>query len=96
MGFKTASARKGDTRYTLEGDLALDTLDMPNAQGYIYVRYTITAALTDNAGVECFAYTSNSREGHLTASEARNRAIAAAEKSVTTDFTPKFEAFLGL
>ena len=58
-------------------------------------RYTISMTLTDWNGDEVFAYSGNGRQNHANQSEARQRALRAAEDSITKlGFGAKFDEYL--
>jgi hypothetical protein len=58
-------------------------------------RYTITMTLTDWSGNEVFAYSGNGRQNNNNQSEARQRALRAAEDSITkSGFGAKFDEYL--
>ncbi|ULQ60835.1 LPP20 family lipoprotein [Brucepastera parasyntrophica] len=92
-GFKSGGA---GSRYALNAVLSFSPVDM--GQGGAdnkFVRYTIDARLTDTqTGLVLIPYSANGREGHLTVSEAENRALRTAEKKVNTDFSDKFAQYL--
>jgi hypothetical protein len=82
--------------YHLNVDFSLQKTDIDDARGNIYVRYLIKAELKDKNDVELVAYSENRREGHKTESEASNRALTAAENSITVSdggFAKSFDEF---
>jgi len=90
-GFRTAST--GNT-YTLAVSFQLEAADIENPT-YKFARYILNYSLKDKNGVELLSSSGNGREGHLTESEARQRAIRAAERSIASDgFAENFDAFL--
>jgi hypothetical protein len=90
-GFRTA----GDNPYVLAASFQLEDAVIPNANNYKYARYILNYSLKDRGGVELFSASDNGREGHLTESEARQRAIRAAEQVIaSTGFAVNFDAFL--
>ena len=59
------------------------------------VRYTLSMTLTDPEGTEVFAFSGNGRQNHNNQSEARQRAIRAAEDSITkSGFGAEFDKYL--
>ena len=91
-GFRTGSS--GDSSYVLSASLQVDAADIANANNYKYARYILNYSLKNKAGVELFSSSDNGREGHTSDSEARQRAIRAAEQSIaTTGFAVNFDAF---
>jgi hypothetical protein len=92
-GFRTGAA--GDNPYVLSASLQLEDADIANPNNYKYARYVLNYSLKDRKGVELFSSSDNGREGHLTESEARQRAIRAAEQLIaTTGFAANFDAFV--
>jgi hypothetical protein len=88
------AATSGDNAYLLSAYLELETPDIPN-QRIKYVRYLLTATLEDRNGKEVFSFSVNNRQGHATESEARQRAIRAAEEAIGTGtFATEFDAYL--
>ncbi|GHU56652.1 hypothetical protein FACS189442_5350 [Spirochaetia bacterium] len=91
-GFRTNTS--GLNSYLLSAVLKLENVDLPN-QNNKYVRYLLTAAIADNAGKEVFSYSRNDREGHISESEARQRALRAAEAAIgSAGFAKEFDAYL--
>jgi hypothetical protein len=91
-GFRTGAA--GDNPYMLAASLQLEAADIANPNNYKYVRYVLNYSLKDRRDVELFSSSNNGREGHTSESEARQRAIRAAEQSIaTTGFAANFDAF---
>jgi hypothetical protein len=87
-------AEKADNPYVLEADFQLQETDL-KAGGNSFVRYELTAALLDKKGVEIFSFSENHREGHITMSEAKQRAIRSAEGAITEEgFAAKFDEYL--
>jgi len=91
-GFRTSAA--GDNSYVLTATFQLEDVDIKN-QSNKFVRYILNYSLKDRSGVEIFSSSDNGREGHLTESEARQRAIRAAEQFIASkSFAVNFDAFL--
>jgi hypothetical protein len=73
-------------RYLLNADISFSPVELPN-QANKFVRYTLDARLTDtSSGDVLFPYTMSGREGHLTAAEAENRAVIAAERQINEKY----------
>ncbi|MDR2159721.1 MAG: LPP20 family lipoprotein [Treponema sp.] len=78
-GFRSGGA---DSRYVLNVDMELNPVDLPNNTNK-FVRYVIDANLVDqNTKTVLLPYTVNGREGHLSVEEAKNRAVAGAERKI--------------
>jgi hypothetical protein len=91
-GFRTSAA--GNNSYVLAATFQLEDVDLKN-QSNKFARYILNYSLKDRGGVEIFSSSDNGREGHLTESEARQRAIRAAEQFITSKgFAVNFDAFL--
>jgi hypothetical protein len=89
-GFRTGDAK---SRYVLNVAFILSPVESPNPNKF--ARYEIDASLTDTlTNTVLVPYTTNGREGHLNLSEAENRAVAAAEKKISTDYQKKFSDYL--
>ena len=69
--------------YTLSVEYTAESVDLPNNRGYHYVRYMFRAALRDRAGKDVFAWSDTGREGHISETDARQRALRATETAVT-------------
>ncbi|MCL2127864.1 MAG: hypothetical protein FWH38_06375 [Treponema sp.] len=91
-GFRTGAG--GENPYTLAVSFSLEDVDL----GYPlnkFARYVLSGSLKNSSGVEIFSLSDNGREGHLTETEARQRAIRAAERSIgSTGFSSGFDAFV--
>jgi hypothetical protein len=90
-GFKTNLVGNGD--YAI---LCLFSLDDVETSGSTKAaRYTLSMTLTDLNGTEVFAYSGNGRQNHNSQSEARQRALRAAEDSITkSGFGAEFDKYL--
>ena len=90
-GFKTNLAGNGG--YAI---LCLFSLDDVETSGSTKAaRYTLSMTLTDMNGMEVFAYSGNGRQNHNNQSEARQRALRAAEDSITkSGFGAEFDKYL--
>jgi hypothetical protein len=83
-GFRSGGG--GNTRYVLNVQSSFSPVDLPN-QPNKFVRYTLDANLTDTGtGNILLPYNINGREGHLTQTEAENRAVAAAERKINETY----------
>jgi hypothetical protein len=92
LGFRSGG---GNSRYVLSGNYAAENADLPN-QKNIFVRYNVEAKLTDTAegGAVLLPYNASGREGHITQSEAEERAMRAAEKNIADEFAPAMQKYL--
>jgi len=91
-GFRTSAA--GDNSYLLAASFQLEDADTENSN-FKYARYILNYSLKDKGGAELLSSSDNGREGHTTMSEARARAIRAAEKLIASNgFAANFDAFL--
>jgi hypothetical protein len=91
-GFRTSAA--GDNSYTLTASFQLEDVDLKSTANK-FARYILNYSLKDRDGVELLSSSENGREGHLTESEARQRAIRAAEQAIASNgFAVNFDAFL--
>ena len=91
VGFRTGD---NSSPYVLEVTLVLSDVDSPNQNKF--ARYEITANLiqTNTRQGVVPAYSINGREGHLNHSEARQRAIRAAESKINSDYKELLEEYL--
>jgi hypothetical protein len=96
-GFRTSAGNQGSAGgdpYTLAASFSLENVELGNPTNK-FVRYVLVSSLKNKAGVEILSFSENKREGHINESEARQRAIRAAELSVgTTGFASNLDAFL--
>jgi len=91
-GFRTSA--EGDNFYVLAASFQLEDVDIKNSSNK-FARYILNYSLKDRGGVDLFSASDNGREGHLTESEARQRAIRAAEQTIASSgFAVNFDAFL--
>jgi hypothetical protein len=82
-GFKSGGT---SGRYVLKVQVTLDPVDNPN-QSNKFVRYVVVANLMDTTeNSVLLPFSINGREGHLSISEAENRAIMAAEKKINESY----------
>ena len=92
-GFKTSAA--GDNSYVLAASFQIEDAVIANPNNYKFARYILNYSLKDRGGTELLSSSDNGREGHLTDSEARQRAVRAAEQSIASNgFAVNFDAFL--
>jgi len=90
--FRTSA--EGDNSYVLAASFQLEDVDLKNPS-YKFSRYILNYSLKDRGGVDLLSSSDNGREGHLTESEARQRAIRAAEQAIASNgFAVNFDAFL--
>jgi hypothetical protein len=92
LGFRSGG---GNSRYVLSGTYVTENAEYPN-QNYIYVRYNLEARLTDtlDGGSVLLPYGAAGREGHLSQSEAEERAMREAEKKVSDEFALSLQNYL--
>jgi hypothetical protein len=82
-GFMTGN---DSSRYVVKARLSVSPVDLPN-QPNKFSRFVLDAAFTDgNTKVEFFSFNINGREGHLSQSEADQRAIRGAEARVKEEY----------
>jgi hypothetical protein len=96
-GFRTSpAAGSGSNPYLLSAAFELEEVVLSN-QTNKFVRYLLTAGVEDRNGKEVFSYSENGREGHVSESEARQRALRVVETSIgsgSEGFAAKFDAYL--
>jgi len=91
IGFETNT---GGSRYVLDVNSSVSPVDLPANQNY-FTRIEIAANLTDtDAGLVLLPYNFNTREGHVSQSEADNRAIAAAQRNISEEFAVVLSDYL--
>jgi len=91
LGFE---AKTGNSRYVLNANVSVLPVDLPNNPNY-FSRIEIAANLTDtNSGLVLLPYTFNAREGHITQSEAENRAITSAQRDINEAFADALAEYL--
>ncbi|GHV60334.1 hypothetical protein AGMMS49587_01300 [Spirochaetia bacterium] len=100
-GFRTNSSggsfagSPGSRSYLLSAVFELEDVVLGANQPNKFVRYVLNTSIVNNEGREVFSYSGNGREGHVTESEARQRAIRAAESAIGTEaFAKGFNAYL--
>jgi len=82
-GFKTGGQ---DSRYVINVKLTLTPVDLPNNTNK-FTRYLVDAKLTDTMRKSVLLpYNLNGREGHVTISEAENRALRTVEQTISTEY----------
>jgi hypothetical protein len=90
-GFRTG---ENDSPYRLQARISFSEVQLPN-QINKFVRYVLEGNFVDSAtGEILFAYNANGREGHLSLSEAEDRALRAAETKVREDYAEGLSSFL--
>jgi hypothetical protein len=91
-GFRTNAS--GASSYLLSAELELEDVNLRNQRNY-FSRYLLNVSVENKDGVEVFSYSGNGREGHITQSEARQRAVRAAEASIgKAEFAEEFDRYL--
>jgi hypothetical protein len=92
-GFRTAGS--GSHAYLLSAQFELENVVLGSNQPNKFVRYLLTAGVKGRDEKEVFSYSANSREGHVSEQEARQRALRTAETAIGSDgFAAKFDAYL--
>ena len=98
--FATAIAKQGfrsggvNSRYVVRVKVSLTPVDLPN-QPNKFVRYVVDANFVDTFEESVLIpFNINGREGHLSASEAENRAVAAAEKKIAGTYSALLSEYL--
>jgi hypothetical protein len=94
-GFRTNSA--GSNSYLLATVFELEdvVLGSSSNQSNKFVRYVLNTSITHNDGKEVFSYSGNGREGHISESAARQRALRAAETAIGSGaFATGFNGYL--
>ncbi|MDR1389889.1 MAG: LPP20 family lipoprotein [Treponema sp.] len=90
-GFRTGG---NGSRYALAAALNLEEIEYAD-NPYKWIRYVIDASLVDtSSGAVLFPWNINGREGHVSAAEAQNRAIQAAEKDIASKYAAGLSAYL--
>ncbi|MDR1211771.1 MAG: LPP20 family lipoprotein [Spirochaetaceae bacterium] len=90
-GFGTGS---GNSPYRMTVTLSLSPVDLPGNSNE-FVRYIVSGKLIEvKTGNEVFPFTISGREGHLSLSEAENRAIRVIEQKIRDGFGAEFAAYL--
>jgi len=83
-----------NSRYVLDVNIVTSPVDLPN-QTNKYTRIELRANLMDtSSGIVLLPYNFNTREGHVSQSEADNRAYAAAEKKIKDDYAKIFNNYI--
>jgi len=83
-----------DPRYVLDAAVTLEPVDLAGNQNK-FTRITLKANLVDtHLNVVLLPYDFNSREGHVTQTEADNRAYAAAERRINEEYAALLADFL--
>jgi hypothetical protein len=90
-GFRTGG---NNSRYVLQVSLSLSEVNLGGNQNK-FARYVIDANLTDTStGEVLFPYNINGREGHVSLSEAEERAVRAAENKIKSDYPAVLREYL--
>jgi len=83
-----------NSRYVLDVNIVTSPVDLPN-QSNKYTRIELRANLMDtSSGTVLLPYNYNTREGHVSQSEADNRAYSAAEKKIKDDYAKIFNNYI--
>ncbi|MDR2798773.1 MAG: LPP20 family lipoprotein [Treponema sp.] len=83
QGFRSGGI---DSRYVLQVRVDFSPVELPNQQNK-FTRYAIEANLMDTRDTSVLLpFNINGREGHLSLSEAENRAVVAAEKKINDTY----------
>jgi hypothetical protein len=83
-----------NSRYVLDVNIVTSPVDLPN-QTNKYTRIELRANFMDSSsGTVLFPFNFNDRQGHVTQSEADNRAYAAAEKKIKDDYAKIFNNYI--
>ncbi|MDR1302786.1 MAG: LPP20 family lipoprotein [Treponema sp.] len=86
QGFRSGGGTDG--RYVLQVRVDFSSVDLPNQQNQNkFIRYAINANLIDTRDSSVLLpFNITGREGHLSLSEAENRAVVAAEKKISDSY----------
>ena len=91
LGFE---ASVGSSRYMLNADVNMSPVDLPNNPN-IFLRIILACALVDTReNLVLLPYNFNSREGHITRSEAEIRAITVLERNINEEFSSLLSEYL--
>jgi hypothetical protein len=91
IGFRSGG---NNSRYILNVDITVSPVDLPNNTNK-FARIELSANLTDTSVKSVLLpYNFNSREGHITASEAENRAYMAAERKINEEYKDLLSDYL--
>jgi len=91
----TAGLRSGpvNSRYVIRVSYNVNPLDLPG-QPNQFVRFELITTFEDSAGGVLFVHPAMvGREGHLSVSEAEERALRTVERRIQNEFNPAFRAF---
>jgi hypothetical protein len=90
-GFRTGG---NNSRYQLRARISFSGLELPN-QTNKFIRYNLEGNFIDaSTAAILFPYSSVGREGHQTLSEARSRAVRAAENKIKEEYAQALSAYL--
>jgi hypothetical protein len=91
QGFRSGGT---NSRYVLEVSFSLSADNRPGNDNQ-FIRYVVNASLKDTTDAsELFAYSVNDREGHRSADAAKDRAVSAAEKKISDEYTALLSGYL--
>jgi hypothetical protein len=78
----------------MEVSLTISPMELPGNSNK-FVRYAVSGKLIEvKTGREIFPFNISGREGHLSRSEAENRAVRVIEQKIKDDFGSEFAAYL--
>jgi hypothetical protein len=90
VGFRTGN---NNSRYVVKTKLSLAPVDLPNQNKFS--RFVLDAAFTDTStNVVLFTFNINGREGHVSQTEADQRAIRTAEARAKAEFGKVLQDYL--
>ena len=76
-------------------DVSVRVTELDMGRQYDYVRYVLTAALTDTVtGEQLVPYTENGREAHISVAEAAQRSYRTMEQAVAKNYSILLESYL--
>jgi hypothetical protein len=91
LGFRSGG---NNSRYVLDTDITVSPVDLPNNPN-VFARIVVDAKLVDrNSNAVLLPFNFNRREGHLTSTEAENRAFLAAERKINEEYTTMLNEYL--
>ncbi|MDR0389632.1 MAG: LPP20 family lipoprotein [Spirochaetaceae bacterium] len=87
-------AGAGSSPYRMVVSLSLSPIELPGNSNK-FIRYAVSGKLIETkTGNEVFPFSISGREGHLSQSEAENRAIRVIEQKIRESFSAEFSAYL--
>jgi len=80
---------------TIKGTFNIEDIDLKRGDKMKFVRWKLTIDLIDNInGVQMSTFSEQGREGHVTYSEARERAMRVVREKILTNFYQKIDKYL--